>query len=65
VETSLTPLPYECSAWLEGERASFHEPTTSLVTKDARGRTVVLFASEWDKRSAERKHPQHRLLDYA
>jgi len=65
VETSLTPLPYECSAWLDGERASFHEPTTSLVVRDARGRTVVLFASEWDKRSAERKHPQHKLLDYA
>jgi hypothetical protein len=31
--------------------------------RDVRGRTVVLFTSEWDKRSAARKHPQHRLLD--
>jgi peptide chain release factor 3 len=65
VETHLTPLPYECSAWLEGDRASFSEPTTALVARDARGRTVVLFTSEWDKRAAARKHPQHRLLDFA
>jgi peptide chain release factor 3 len=65
VETTLTPLPYECSAWLEGERATFQPPTTALVTRDARGRTVVLFTSDWDKRSAIRKHPGHKLLDLA
>ena len=65
VETTISRLPYECSAWLEGERASFSPPTTSIVTRDARGRTVVLFASLWDKRAAVRKHPGHQLLDYA
>ena len=65
VETSLTPLPYECSAWLEGERASFSPPTTALVARDRRDRTVVLFTSEWDKKNAARKHPQHKLLDLA
>jgi peptide chain release factor 3 len=65
VETVLTSLPYECSAWLEGERAGFAPPTTALVARDARDRLVVLFTSEWDKKSAARKHPQHRLLDLA
>jgi len=63
VETMLTPLPYECSAWLEGDRSTFAPPTTAAIVRDVRGRTVVLFTSEWDKRSAARKHPQHRLLD--
>jgi peptide chain release factor 3 len=64
-ETTLTPLAFECSAWLEGERASFSPPTTALVARDRRDRTVVLFTSEWDKRNAAKKHPQHRLLDLA
>jgi peptide chain release factor 3 len=64
-ETTLTPLPYVCSAWLEGERATFAPPTTALVARDRRDRTVVLFTSEWDKKSAAKKHPGHRLLDLA
>jgi len=64
-ETILTPLPFTCSAWLEGERTSFVPPTTALVARDRRGREVVLFTSEWDKKNATKKHPQHRLLDLA
>ncbi len=65
VETTLTPLPYECSAWLEGERADFVMPTRSIVARDARGRLLVLFLSELEKRMAERANPRHRLLDVA
>jgi len=65
VETTLAPLGFECSAWVEGDPETFQAPTTSLVAKDARGRKVVLFTSEWDKRAAARKNPGHRLLDYA
>ncbi|MCB9898554.1 MAG: peptide chain release factor 3 [Planctomycetes bacterium] len=65
VETTLTPMPYECSAWLEGDRETFHAPTTALVARDARDRTVVLFTSEWDKRAAIKKNPDHVLLDIA
>jgi peptide chain release factor 3 len=64
-ETSMSPLPYECSAWLEGPRETFNPPTTALVARDHRGRTVVLFTSEWDKKNAAKKHPGHRLLDLA
>ena len=65
VETSVSPLSYECSAWIEGDPATFNAPTMALVTKDSRGRTVVLFQSEWDKQSAGRKNPNHKLLDFA
>jgi peptide chain release factor 3 len=65
VETQVSPLAFECSAWLEGNLESFQPPTTALVTKDSRGKTVVLFTSEWDKQAARRKNPEHRLLDYA
>jgi peptide chain release factor 3 len=65
VETALTPLPYECSAWLVGDVASFAAPTTALVARDHRGHPVVLFTSEWDKRSAAKKHPAHELRDLA
>ena len=65
VETTITPLAYECSAWLEGNRETFMAPTTSLVTRDHRGRTVILFVDPWDKLAAAKKHPQHKLLDYA
>ncbi len=30
VETTISDLPFECSAWLEGDPATFNAPTTSL-----------------------------------
>ena len=66
VETNLTPLPYECSAWLEeGSVEDFQVPTTSLLAKDRRGRHVVLFQTVWDKRTAAKMNPNHKLLDVA
>ncbi len=65
VETQLSPLPFECSAWLEGDRETFEAPTTSLLARDSRGRLVILFQNEWDKRAAARRNPEHRLLDFA
>jgi peptide chain release factor 3 len=65
VETILQPLPFSCSAWLDGDRATFMEPTTAMLTRDARGRTVVLFVTEWDKFAAARNNPRHKLLDIA
>ena len=65
VETTLEPLPYECSAWLEGDRASFQLGARTAVVQDARGRSLVLFPTEWDKRQAMKRNPEHRLLDVA
>ena len=48
-----------------GDRETFEPPTTALVARDTRDRTVVLFRSEWDKQAAAKKHPDHELLDIA
>ena len=65
VETNVTYLPYECSAWLEDDELEFKAPTTSLIARDDRGRRVVLFQTQWDKRTAAKMNPEHRLLDFA
>ncbi|MFT5292572.1 MAG: peptide chain release factor 3 [Planctomycetota bacterium] len=65
VETHLAYLPYQCSAWLKEEELDFKPPTTSLLTRDDRGRRVVLFQTEWDKRTAAKMNPDHTLLDFA
>ena len=65
VTTNLIPLPYECSAWLEEGVEDFRAPTTSLMAKDRRGRRVLLMQSKWDKITAAKMNPDHKLLDYA
>ncbi|MEL6428263.1 MAG: peptide chain release factor 3 [Planctomycetota bacterium] len=65
VETHLTVLPYECSAWIEANEESFQAPTNSLLARDERGRLVVLFKSDLDKRLAARQNPDHVLLNFA
>jgi peptide chain release factor 3 len=64
VETNLTALPYECSAWLVGDPATFKKPYSAVIARDLRERPVVLFTSPWDKRSAAEKNPSHQLLDF-
>ena len=34
VETLITPLPYQCSAWLLGDFKTFKKTTTALIVKD-------------------------------
>lgn len=65
VETVLTPMPYECSAWLEGDPETFEPHSTSLLCTDERGRTVVCFRSEWEKTATIKNNPDHGLLDIA
>ena len=63
VETRLEPLPYECSAWLEGDLNAFRAPSDALIVKDQRGRSVVLFRSQWSKQFTKERHPDHDLLE--
>jgi peptide chain release factor 3 len=65
VETQLTMLPYECSAWLDGDVETFQKPYNAALARDRQDRPVVLFATTWEKRSAADKNPEHKLLDYA
>jgi len=63
VETVLDALPFSCSAWLEGDPATFKSPSASMVVKDQRGRVVVLFGDQLMKTIARDRNPQHTLRD--
>ena len=63
VETYLEMMPYECSAWLEGDAETFQSPTNSLLAKDQRGRPVVMFGGHWEKNYAISQNPNHRFLN--
>jgi peptide chain release factor 3 len=63
VETVLTPLPYQCSAWILGDMQKFTPSTSALLVEDRQGRPMGLFTSPWDKQYNIRQNPQHQLVD--
>ena len=63
--TVIEPLPFESSAWLEGDPATFKKPTGAIVVFDRFDRPVVLFSSKWEKNYAVKENPSHRFLDMA
>lgn len=63
VETVLTPLSYECSAWLEGDLNTFKKASGSLIVEDRYERPVVLFSSSWEKQYTIKENPDHQFLD--
>lgn len=63
VETILTPLPYQCSAWLLGDIKTFKKTTTALIVQDRFQRPIVLFAEQWEKQYAIKQNPEHQLVD--
>jgi peptide chain release factor 3 len=62
-ETVVTRLPYDCSAWILGDLATFAKTTSSVVVQDRLGRPIALFPSQWDKQYAIRQNPKHQLVD--
>jgi peptide chain release factor 3 len=63
VETSLSALPYQCSAWLLGDPKTFQKSTSSMIVKDKQERPLVLFTSPWDKQYTIKQNPNHQLVD--
>lgn len=63
VDTTLESLPFECSAWLDGDPDTFRPPFTSIVVKDRLGRPMVLFPNLVAKRYAQERNPEHTLRD--
>ena len=63
VETVLDPLSFTCSAWLEGDPATFQPPSDSMIVKDQRERRVVLFSDTRMKGFARTRNPGHTLRD--
>jgi peptide chain release factor 3 len=63
VETILSPLPYNCSAWLIGDLSSFKKTTSSLIVYDRFERPIILFREQWEKQYAMKQNPDHQLVD--
>lgn len=65
VRTKMDLLPQQHSAWLVGDSATFKKPSSSLIAKDIRGRTVVLFTNLWEKQYSLEQNPQHSFKEFA
>lgn len=63
VETLLTPLPYQCSAWVLGDLTKFLKPSNAMIVRDRWERPMVLFGEQWEKQYAVKQNPDHQLVD--
>jgi peptide chain release factor 3 len=63
VDTEVSDLPYQCSAWLVGNVETFKPTHGSYLAKDLRDKPVVLFPSEWDKRYCAQQNPDHSFVE--
>ena len=63
VETILTLLPYQCSAWILGDMKTFDKSYSSMIVQDKLGRPMILFTDQWDKQHCIKKNPNHQLVD--
>lgn len=63
VDTVLSLLPYQCSAWIIGDINTFNHSTTSKIVQDRQGRPMALFSNQWDKQYNIKQNPNHQLVD--
>jgi len=63
VETVLSPLPYQCSAWILGDMGTFSKPTNAALVQDGQGRPMTLFSSQWEKEYCMKQNPKHTFSD--
>lgn len=63
VETVLSSLPYQCSAWIIGDLSTFDKASSALIVQDKQRRPMVLFTSQWEKQYSMRQNPKHQLVD--
>ncbi len=63
VETSLSSLPYHCSAWIIGDMKTFDKSSSSALVQDKHGRPMILFTSQWEKQYCMKQNPHHELVD--
>lgn len=63
VETIITPLPYQCSAWILGDLTTFKKSSQSVIVLDRKERPLILFPNQWDKQYIIKQNPNHQLVD--
>lgn len=65
VETLLSSLPYQCSAWIIGDMKTFIKTSSSLLVLDRQGRPMSLFTGQWEKQYSMKQNPKHEFIDVA
>lgn len=63
VDTLISPLPYQCSAWIVGDMKTFQKSSQCILVKDIHDKPMALFGSNWEKDYAMKKNPDHQFLD--
>ncbi len=63
VETILTPLPYQCSAWIRGDMSKFERTSTCILVKDRKDHPMALFTTQWEKQYCMKQNPHHEFID--
>lgn len=63
VETTLYPLPYQCSAWIIGDMKNFTKSMNSLLVQDRQGRPMGLFNSQWEKQYNIKQNPKLEFVN--
>jgi peptide chain release factor 3 len=63
VDTIVSILPYQCSAWILGDLKTFQKTSNSQVVFDRSERPMVLFSEQWEKQYAAKQNPHHTLVD--
>ena len=64
VKTHLDLLPYRHSVYVSGDPRSMRRPQGTALAVDARGRVVMLYSSEWEKRFVQEQNPDHKLEEF-
>lgn len=63
VETILTPLPYQCSSWIQGDMEKFEKTSTCQLVKDRHDHPMALFTSNWEKQYCMKQNPNHQFIE--
>ncbi|MBI5272650.1 MAG: peptide chain release factor 3 [Chlamydiia bacterium] len=62
-ETTLTPLPYQCSAWVLGDMNTLSKTSSCLLAQDRKERPIMLFTNQWEKQYCIKQNPHHQFVD--
>lgn len=63
VETVLSTVPFNCSAWILGDIKTFEKSSNSALVLDKFGRPMVLFTSQWEKQYSIKQNPKLQFVD--
>ncbi len=56
-ESTLSFLPYQCSAWIIGDISTYKKPFNSILVRDKEDKYMGLFGSVWEKDYAIKENP--------